>query len=124
MNKIGLLIGGLGLLLLFAGLAMPSTQTYTSTTCIDSEYEPASGCVQTDYTSPNFSKGAVIVLGLTLTIGGGLTSTLISESLINWSEGDEPTREQPIGEATSDEDNEQMSLHEQIKQQQEEQNEK
>ncbi|WP_275737335.1 hypothetical protein [Halorhabdus sp. SVX81] len=83
MNRIGLLVGAFGVLILIAGLGMPATQTNTSTTCIDSQYGYGDGCVQADYTTPNFGRGIFIALGFALTIGGGLAATMLSESSDN-----------------------------------------
>lgn len=70
MNQTGALVAVVGLFLLLGGLASPATQTHTSVTCIDSQYDPADGCVETTYQTPNFARGGLITLGLVLGIGG------------------------------------------------------
>lgn len=72
MNNAGALIAVIGLLLFLGGLASPATETHTSTSCIDSSYDPADGCVKTTYQTPNYARGALILSGLTLGIGGSV----------------------------------------------------
>lgn len=118
MNKIGLVIGGFGLLLLFGGLAMPATQTHTSTTCVDTQYQVGNECVQTNYSTPNFGRGVFIALGLALSIGGGVASFLsFSDSAASTS----ITGMKRGTQVHSDAGEESNSLHAQIKQHQKEQ---
>lgn len=70
MNRVGVLVAVVGLFFFLGGLASPATQTHTSTTCIDSQYDPADGCVETTYQTPNYARGGLITLGLVLGIGG------------------------------------------------------
>lgn len=117
MNKIALVIGGFGLLLLFGGLAMPATQTHTSTTCVDTQYQVGNGCVQTNYSTPNFGRGVFIALGLALSIGGTVASFSFSDSAA----GTSITGMEEDTQVHSDAEKESNSLHDQIKQQQKEQ---
>lgn len=111
MKYFGLVIAAFGVLLLLGGLAMPATQTQTSTTCIDSQYTPANGCIQTNYTTPNFGKGIFITLGLALTVAGGVvTKSGSGLSLTNNTES--LTHDENSASSTSTD-----SLHNQIKQQ-------
>ena len=117
MNKIGLVIGGFGLLLLFGGLAMPATQTHTSTTCVDTQYQVGNGCVQTNYSTPNFGRGVFIALGLALSIGGVVASFSFSDL----SAGTSITGMEGGTQDHSDAEKDSNSLHAQIKQRQKEQ---
>lgn len=67
MNSDALIVAIFGLLLFFGGLGMSPTQTHTATTC-----EPGlfGECYETTVESPNPARGAVITLGLLLTIVG------------------------------------------------------
>lgn len=123
MNKAGLLIASIGVLVLLAGIAMPATQTQTSTTCVESQYEPAGGCVQTNYTTPNYGRGVFIVLGLALTIGGGFATLASRDYSVDWSGVSQSVDEQPSGKTSGNADTEPVSLHTRIKQRREQEEE-
>jgi len=120
MNKAGLLVGSIGLLILLVGIGMPATQTQTSTTCVESQYEPASGCVQTNYTTPNYGRGIFIALGLALTIGGGFATFALGDSSGDKSGIGQSVDGRRAGEHSESADTEPPSLHARIKQRQEE----
>lgn len=120
MNKAGLLVGSIGVLILLAGIAMPATQTQTSTTCVESQYEPASGCIQTNYTTPNYGRGIFIALGLALTIGGGFATFALGDSSVDKSGIGQSVDGRRTDGASERADTEPTSLHGRIKKQQEE----
>lgn len=120
MNKAGILVGSIGVLMLLAGIAMPPTQTQTSTTCVESQFESASGCVQTNYTTPNYGRGVFITLGLALTLGGGFATFAWGDSSVDKSGMGQSVDGQRAVETPKNADMEPASLHARIKQQQEE----
>lgn len=117
MNYFGLLLAGIGLLLILGGVAMPATQTHTSTTCVDSSYDPADGCVQTEYTTPNYSKGAFIVFGIALAFGGVFASSILSDEAPDNPFSNQVKQDQTIRDAPDN--RESKGLQERIKEQRE-----
>lgn len=69
MNKslILIVIGGF---LLLSGLSMPSQETQSTESCVDSNYDLADGCVETTYSVPNYGKYLSVFLGFIMVAGG------------------------------------------------------
>lgn len=104
-----------GVLFLLGGLAMPSQQTQSATSCVDSNYDAADGCVETTYTVPNYGKSLSIVLGLIMVVGGIGASYSLSDS------GSETTmttasisEQSDTGEEPASVDTDVSMLHEQV----------
>lgn len=63
-------IAVIGCLLLFIGISMPAQQTQSTTTCVDSTYDFADGCVESTYTVPNLDKPFLMIVGFIMTTIG------------------------------------------------------
>lgn len=102
------IIGGIilivGILILLVGVATPMTTQQTSNTCYNDPLGYGQNCVETTYDSPNTGKTSIILFGvITTTAGGALMFLDIFPDWIIYS---------------SPEENERISLAEQIKQDQ------
>jgi uncharacterized membrane protein len=110
-------IAVIGCLLLFIGISMPAQQTQSTTTCVDSTYGFADGCIESTYTVPNLDKPFLMIVGFVMTtVGVGAyynertsNSSTVTSSITERNRSDE----QLSSDVSSDESNNTM-LHEQI----------
>lgn len=118
-----LAIAGIGLLILVSGLVMPTQQTQSATSCVDSEFDAADGCVETTFTVPNYGKSLAMGIGFVVVVVGVGASYTQSKS------GSETTMTTSSGTEESDTVKEPASvetdvsmLHEQVQSDQEDSN--
>lgn len=63
----------IGVLVLLMGVAMPSTETNTSRSCVNDPYGYGETCSQSTYEVPNSEKGPTIFFGIILSLIGGVS---------------------------------------------------
>lgn len=81
MRGVGIIIAIVGLLVLFGGMTMDTTET--TTTCYEADYSwdyaDSSGCVETTYSNPAPKIGAMM-FGFSMLIGGGVLMSRSGDS--------------------------------------------